>query len=522
MSSGGEPSQREIEVQNAKAALLSSGTYDIMVKVIRKILDEKPANAADQLGQIFDKVKLEACPGEDNLSALQTAAEKTSETEVAEIQKGLFEQTNIGENDVNEEDDENAMTILPDMQELLYFFEQGSVGLGREEWIRVYFALKQLCDGSSGNYPPLATCRFWGKILGLEKNYYIAEVTFREEDEDEESSEGEEGSLRGEEDSLSDDMEGEKLPQSLFKPPPKVPNEEKGVPGANKHTYYVVNEPGETWVRLPSVGPNHIIAARSITKFFTGRLDATVNSFPEFLGEERHLLRAQVARISAGTIVAPMMYYQFDDEEEVDDEEMAQTEFIENPDFEGMPIRDLADDSLQAWVHTRLHILQQGRCIWWNPKQKPEGDEDYDEDDEDADAEEGAEQEQEIGPPLLTPLSEDVEIAGLRAWSAHTSSAPGMMHIQHCICVIKSNLWPGAAAFSNGRRFENVYIGYGQKYNTDNYSPQVCQAFEIEYKEPGGEMVEVSDPTVEEENALDAQKAAEQEEADAEDDEDED
>jgi len=517
----GQPSQRELEIQNAKAQLLSSGTYDIMVKVIRKILDERPSNAADQLGDIFEKVQLEACPGEDNLSALQQPPEKSSETCVAEIQKRLFEQSGGADGEINEEEDDSAISILPDMQELLYFFEQGGVGLGREEWIRVYFALKQLCDPNQSLYPPMASCRFWGKILGLEKNYYVAEVTFRDEEEEEEILDGVDlESLGGGDDDGDDDGIGEKLPSSNYKAPPKIPSEDKSVAGANKHTYYVVNEPGEEWVRLPSVSPSQIVTARSITKFLSGHLKAKVSSFPEFPGEERHLLRAQIARISAGTIIAPMMYYQFDEDEEVDDEEMAQTEFIENTEFDGVPVRDLADESLGAWVHTRLPLLNQGRCIWWNPKQKPEGDEDFDEDDDDADGEEGSDQEQEIGPPLLTPLSEDVEINGSRAWSAHTSSAPGMMHIQHCICVIKSNLWPGATAFSNGRRFENVYIGYGTKYSTDNFSPQACQMFENECKEP--EMNEVADPTVDEEHALDAQRAAEQEEAEHEEEEDED
>ena len=44
-------------------------------------------------------------------------------------------------------------------------------------------------------------------------------------------------------------------------------------------------------------------------------------------------------------------------------------------------------------------------------------DEDYDEDDEEAEDEGANEPEQEIGPPLLTSLAEDVEITGLPAWS---------------------------------------------------------------------------------------------------------
>merc|ERR1719239_1586069 len=47
--------------------------------------------------------------------------------------------------------------------------------------IRVWLALKSLVD----NYP-LQHVRFWGKIFGTEQNYYIAEVEYREGDEEEE------------------------------------------------------------------------------------------------------------------------------------------------------------------------------------------------------------------------------------------------------------------------------------------------------------------------------------------------
>lgn len=54
----------------------------------------------------------------------------------------------------------------------------------------------------------------------------------------------------------------------------------------------------------------------------------------------------------------------------------------------------------------------QGRCVWLNPFKKSEGEEEEEEEDNnDEDEEEKAEEpealQQEIGPPLLTPLSED-------------------------------------------------------------------------------------------------------------------
>lgn len=75
-------------------------------------------------------------------------------------------------------------TPLPNVTELTYFLEQIGVGLGREEMQRVLLALKQLVD-----MQPLQRCRFWGKILGIEGNYIVAEVEFRDGEEEEEEGE---------------------------------------------------------------------------------------------------------------------------------------------------------------------------------------------------------------------------------------------------------------------------------------------------------------------------------------------
>lgn len=40
--------------------------------------------------------------------------------------------------------------------------------------------------------------------------------------------------------------------------------------------YYVCNEIGDTWVQLPDVTPQQIVAARKIVKHFTGNLDTEV------------------------------------------------------------------------------------------------------------------------------------------------------------------------------------------------------------------------------------------------------
>ena len=88
------------------------------------------------------------------------------------------------------------------------------------------------------------------------------------------------------------------------------------------------------------------------------------------------------------------------------------------------------------------HNILQGRCTWWNPVQKNE--DDFEEEDEEEEKEEVDEPEPEVGPPLLTPLSEDAEIDSMPPWTAKTSTS---IIPQYAIAVLKSNLWPGAYAF---------------------------------------------------------------------------
>lgn len=147
------------------------------------------------------------------------------------------------------------------------------------------------------------------------------------------------------------------LPQSTYKPQPAVPKEPLGT-GANKYVYYVCKEPGLPWVKLPSVSTAQITVARQIRKFFTGTLDSPIISYPPFPGNEANYLRAQIARISAGTQVSPQGFFQTGEEEGDEEDESPRDSCEVNPDFEGVPVAEMAE-SLSAWVHHVQHILQQ-------------------------------------------------------------------------------------------------------------------------------------------------------------------
>jgi radial spoke head protein 4A len=70
------------------------------------------------------------------------------------------------------------------VNEISFFLEQAGVALGgREEMQRIFLALKQLVDSQ-----PLQRCRLWGKVMGTESHYIVAEAEYREGDEEEEQS----------------------------------------------------------------------------------------------------------------------------------------------------------------------------------------------------------------------------------------------------------------------------------------------------------------------------------------------
>ncbi|XP_022094680.1 radial spoke head protein 4 homolog A-like isoform X2 [Acanthaster planci] len=513
---------KEQEFTNAKAYLLKASTksnlnlYDHLSRVLTKVLDERPENVVDVFEDISKDVKRSKFTSK--VDTILDKVDHSTAVQLAESQRALFEK-NQDEAEHEAGGEEEVDTPLPNLPELMYYFEQAGIGISREETMRIFLALKHLVD----NYP-LQTCRFWGKLFGTEKNYIVAEVEYREGEEEEEEEEEEHEAEEQETEKDDEEGEGEEqeeddTPKPDYKPPPVIPREENRT-GTNKKTYFVCNEPGQPWVKLPPVTPAQIAGARQIKKFLTGRLDAPIVSYPPFQGTEANYLRSQIARISAGTQISPLGFFQFDEEEEEEEEETARESYIENPDFEGIPVKDLVDPSLSNWVHHVQHILPQGRCTWFNPVQQQE--DDFEDEEDEEEREEPDEPEPEVGPPLLTPISEDVEIENIPPWSARLSSS---LVPQYAIAVIQSNLWPGAFAFGTDKKFENVYLGWGHKYSPENYSPPPPPPVQEEFPS-GPEITEAEDPSPEEEAALRAaqQEAMEQAEEmeDVDEDEDED
>ena len=124
--------------------------------------------------------------------------------------------------------------------------------------------------------------RFFGKIWGTKQDYYVVEATG---DANAEGGEEEAGSEAGEEG-------------------PGADAEARGT-GVNKFSYYVAQDSMSKWTRLPDLNPSDIAASRKIKVVFTGDLNRPIYTNPFFFGQEKHYLRAQIARIIHSTTLLP-------------------------------------------------------------------------------------------------------------------------------------------------------------------------------------------------------------------------
>ncbi|KNC46438.1 radial spoke protein RSP4/6 [Thecamonas trahens ATCC 50062] len=369
---------------------------------------------------------------------------------------------------------------MPDVMADAGRFEECGISLGRMEMYKVMLAMQKLVESH-----PLERIRFFGKIYGLKAPYYVVEAVYKDGERPFDAPEGAAADARAA-DSGYDEYDGDYSarggraadgqpgeaggdgfvpPASQHKAPPQPPMEE--FEGANKYAYFVCSFPGGEWTKLPDVTPKQIVAARAITKFFTGSLDAPVESYPPFPGTEKNYLRAQIARIVAATAVAPAGRYVDPAELESLDggEDDDNVSVVSNMDFNVADNEEIGEPA--GWIHRERFILPQGRCFWWEP---PRDDASRDESEFDEESMLSANApEPEFGPPLLTPLADDEPIGAFPAWSVRYSSA---VATRYATILMQSNRWPGAYAYANGRSSACIYVGYGQKYQPTHFTPQ--------------------------------------------------
>ena len=104
--------------------------------------------------------------------------------------------------------------------------------------------------------------------------------------------------------------------------------------------YFVCTSLQGPYILLDDVKPSHIRAARCGSKLLTGNLDASVQSFPPFPGQERHFLRAQIARIRHATCMCPRGLFTLPEDAE---------EPEPNEEYSSLAVSEMSDPA--NWVH---------------------------------------------------------------------------------------------------------------------------------------------------------------------------
>jgi radial spoke head protein 4A len=342
---------------------------------------------------------------------------------------------------------------LPDEASML---EWACVGFGKSETYRLHLSIQKLAAQTKA-----ANMRLWGKITGTQSDYYVAEGEVNDP-------------------TTPADPRVEE-PRITLGNPAKTGNDTT----ANKFTYWVCSNSAGNWARLPDVKAHEILAAQKLKKYFTGDLSAPVVSYPPFPGDESNLLRAQIARIAAATVIVPTGIFATC---EFTSEWGAETG-IERVEEEGdaMSVSDLL--SMNNWQHLNLEVNSRGRCrkTWDGDNEKWE-EEDYPEE----------------KPPLCVVA--DDEGAETR-WRTRVINQ---------LAVVRSLAWPGAYAIGFGRKYTNIYVGYGCKYSPGPYTPPAPPKLQSEFElaEDAGEdawdgdreEADVAvDPTLPEEDENDAE-----------------
>lgn len=98
---------------------------------------------------------------------------------------------------------------------------------------------------------------------------------------------------------------------------------------------------------------------------------------------------------------------------------------------------------------------------------------------------------------MFSAVDTDCADVVAQAWDVHMVCT---RDIYNTITLCKSRLWPGAFAFACGRLSDCMYYGFGVKAVDRNYSPPHLPGVLTQYP-IGPEIMEIRDPTVEEEEA---------------------
>jgi len=346
------------------------------------------------------------------------------------------------ENSKGKKEPVKKLGAVPNLLDDAKILEMAGISFGEEETYLLSKSLTKLAAKTNAK-----ELRFWGKILGTQADYYVAE-----------------GLLDNE---YSDDI--------------PTPDTEPPGTGCNRLTFWVTNNVLDDWFELPLVTPEQIRVARQIKHIFSGDLEAPVLTYPSFPGKEKHYLKAQIVRITFANVLVPKDYRKTND----DDPKIEALEFVE--DYKYPTWEELVDPG--TWQHYHPNILESGRVRHYIPPTVKE-----------EDKEEYENQLAENDPYLdrLLPITEDKLsekftqefekfqfFANFRSgeedkplWRVRVCGESQIYSTEkddgqtsYAVVTLKNILWPGAVTVASATNYVNIYVGYGHKLTTLTVDP---------------------------------------------------
>nr|CCA17311.1 flagellar radial spoke protein putative [Albugo laibachii Nc14] len=295
-----------IQFEEAKAYLQTNfldGTnlYEHLTNLLLKIIVERPGNATE----IFEYLSITA--RQEQFAPESTVKYKNKEKLEAKAHQVLFGEV-VAElqkwSDAgNENPGPDLHSVTSNILDQCDALEWAGVAFSKSEMFRVCLSTARI-----DNVQDIRNLRIWGKILGLDGSFYVAE-----------------GQLIDNANSIDEN--------------------EEGADGANKFTFWAMRDDGKyTWARLPNVTCNQILVARKLSRYIRGDLEGEVHGHPPFPGKEKNFLRAQIARISSSTAICPEGYLRIDESSNLEVDK----------DCEAKTSKELL--SLGSWVHYTKHI----------------------------------------------------------------------------------------------------------------------------------------------------------------------
>ena len=200
-----------------------------------------------------------------------------------------------------------AEKVLGDVTHDFWVLGHAGISWKTEEQLLLALAIKNLAKEHNLN-----EARFFGVIYGTVKDYYVIEA--KETDE----------VLTGLDPALA---------------------------AINTHAFFVANSVLGPWSKLPTLSIDVLVKSRAIRRLFSGNLETTLGFYPPLANaaknKEKFLLRAQLARISASTVIAPASFYN------IADETVSRVDPSPNIDV-------LAQKAAAKWIHIRGYLYPSG------------------------------------------------------------------------------------------------------------------------------------------------------------------